>query len=52
MCTALAEHFGGKLCIFLVLQIRKKEGLHHRGTLCLRGTKRAKQTGPHEIANL
>src|SRR5271163_215005 len=52
MCRALAKHSGSKLCIFLVLQIRKKYGLRHHGTLCLRGTKGMKQTGPHEIANL
>jgi hypothetical protein len=48
-CRALAKLFDRKLRIFLVLQTRQKGQLHHRGTLCLQGTKRQVRDRPHLI---
>ena len=48
-CRAPAKLFNSKLRIFLVLQSRQKGQLHHRGTLCLQGTKRQVRNRPHLI---
>jgi hypothetical protein len=48
-CRAPAKLFNRKLRIFLVLQSRQKGQLHHRGTLCLQGTKRQVRNRPHLI---
>ena len=48
-CRAPAKLFNRKLRIFLVLQSRQKGQVHHRGTLCLQGTKAGRSARPHEI---
>jgi len=48
-CRAPAKLFNRKLRIFLVLQSRQKGQLHHRGTLCLQGTKQEVRDRPHLV---